>query len=247
MALNVKYDGKHIGFVARSFPDHQHLFMVALTKLHVEDVSIDVEGMKSYLGKELRFKNFFGKISEEELENFLEEKRVGKYQNSGITNIDDFLRFFFLKVADERGFEIEKLFDWEELNDHINGYLLLKFSDVEISENAIIIKNNIDYISEAALSGVEKPIYTTVVGYPIFRTDIMGGAEGFFLGANLSDFGGRNHTHETELNLQSGNYEQRFIFPIQMYVKKDMPLQLYFDENRIKRIFCGEAIYEFEF
>lgn len=121
----------------------------------------------------------------------METKRQGKYGDTGIEDYNDFLRFKFMKTADERRYEIE----------------------------------NKDY--------------------PIFRTDIMGAAEGLLLGANFSDFAGRNHAHETVLEIKSGNFEKSISFPIQMNIKKGMPIQLYLIEDKIKKFFCDEAIYEF--
>jgi hypothetical protein len=245
MTLNVNYNGKHIGFVARSYPENKHLFMVALTSLRIEEVAVDMEQIKGYLGKTFGFTNLFGRLNEGELHKFVESKRLGKYEEVGIGGYEDFLRFFFLKTVDERGYKIEELFDLEELIKQITGYLLIDVEHVVITENTIQLKEEINYLSEKILSGGDKPIFAVVIDYPIFRTDTMGLGEGFLLGANFSDFGGRNHAHETELKIQSGNYEKVICLPIQMHVRKGMPIQLYLQEDKIKRIFCNGAIYEF--
>lgn len=246
MTLNVNYKGSHIGFVARSFPENSHLFMIALTNLRIEEVELDLEKMKTYLAKVFGFTNFFGRVNEERFRNFIESKRQGKYEAKSIDNFEDFIRFIFMKVADERGYEIEKLFHWEDLKQHVDGYLLLDMENVIVKNGMIHIEEEIDYITEEKLPNSGVPIFATVCDYPIFQTDVMGVGEGLLFGANLSDFGGRNHAHATIIQLRSGNYYKEFQFPIPMNVKKGMPIQLYVKENEINRIFCNEAIYIFE-
>lgn len=244
VTVNVSFNGKHIGFVAKTFPENQHLFMVALTSLTIEEIALDNQQIKGYLGRVFGFTNMFGRLQEDRLHEFLESKRTDKYKEAQINNSDDFLRFFFLKVADERGYDLEKLFHWEEIEPLVKGYLLINVETAKFS-GATIELEEINYFSEETVGEGMKPIFASIIDYPIYRTDIMGAAEGFFLGANFSDFGGRNHAHETVLRIRSGNYEKTISFPIQMYVKKGMPIQLYLQEGKIKRIFCGDAIYEF--
>lgn len=247
MPLNVAYKGTHIGFVARSYPENAHLFLVAITNRKIEEVFLDYAQMKSYLGRIYGSTNFWGKVKEEELNQVLEAKRKEKYAHLQIEDEEAFLRFKFLKVADERGYEIETLFDWEELAGQVEGYLFLDVEDAVIEENTVQLNDEIDYFSEERIKGEGYgiPIYARIADYPIVRTDIMGAGEGLLLGANFSDFGGRNHAHETILWIQSGNYEREISFPVHMNVKRGLPIQLYLVDGSIKTILCNETIYEF--
>ncbi|NLN48683.1 MAG: hypothetical protein GX154_06265, partial [Clostridiales bacterium] len=90
-----------------------------------------------------------------------------------------------------------------------------------------------------------KPIFGEITGYPLFYTDIMGLGEGFILGANISDFGGRNHSHETRLKIKSGNYEDIFDFPIIINARMGMGIQLYLGEKKIEQLYCDGSLYKF--
>lgn len=245
MTLNVNYNGNHIGFVAKSYPENRHLFMIALTSLKVEDVTINFDRVKSFLARAYGSTNFFGKIDEDRLEAIMDVKKLERFEQTGTNNYEDFLRYKFMKTADERGYEIETLYQWEELEGHIEGYLLLDFEHAVIKENTIQLEEDIHYFTKEKLSSENLPIFAEIIEYPIIRTEIMGAGEGLLLGANFSDFGGRNHSHETELILKSGNYQKKYLFPITMNVKKGMPVQLYVEEGEVRKIFCDEVIYEF--
>jgi len=71
----------------------------------------------------------------------------------------------------------------------------------------------------------------------------MGFGEGVILGADLADMGGRNHSHETKLKIVSGNFQGNVILPYIVYTKKDMEIQLYVAENKIKMVFSDGIIY----
>ena len=83
-----------------------------------------------------------------------------------------------------------------------------------------------------------------IIDYPIVETDIMGGGEGFLLGANLSDVGGRNHAHSTRLLIKSGNFTNSLDLPVIINARKGMTIQLYYNEKEINQVFCDGVIYK---
>ncbi|MDG5788385.1 hypothetical protein QA612_12925 [Evansella sp. AB-P1] len=246
MPLNVTYEEQHIGFVAGAYPGKSHVFLIALTSLTVEEAGIDQPQMKSYLARIFEATNFFGRVKEDELNEILKRLQKDNFKDLDIHDDETLLRFIFLKAAAERGgYEIEMLFNWEELSHNVEGFLILDMEKVLFKRNAVILEEKISYFSDATLAEDNGlPIFAIINDYPIIKTDVMGAGEGLLLGANLSDFGGRNHSHKTTLLLKSGNSEQEFTFPLHMHVKRGMPIQLYVKENRIHKIFCNETIYQ---
>lgn len=150
--------------------------------------------------------------------------------------------------------------------DRIKGYIIFDINKAEIREDKFIINEEIDYAGDQTINTTLiprrsslysftqnenewndniKPIFGEITGYPLFYTDIMGLGEGFILGANISDFGGRNHSHETRLKIKSGNYEDIFDFPIIINARMGMGIQLYLGEKKIEQLYCDGSLYKF--
>lgn len=264
MPLDV-YDneGNHLGIICDRYLDNYNVYMVAITDLTADDISFDEDKMKKHLAGVLKVKGIFGKLDEDKLRKEIENLRMSEEkQKFQQLSYEDFLKYVFLK--NYSGKKIREYLELDGLdNDRIKGYILYDTKKAEIYNGKLCIHDNVDYIGELIDDNLipknesiylidqrkderiynMKPIFAKVVGYPVFSTDIMGFGDGVLLGADLADMGGRNHSHETILRIESGNFQGNVILPYIVYAKKDMELQLYISENRIKMVFCDGIIY----
>lgn len=259
-------NGNHLGIIRKRYLDRDNIYLLAITDLNSDDISFNEDKVKSYLAAKLKVKNLFGKVDEDRLKEEIDNLRISKeYYRFQQLDYNDFLKYLFLKNYSGKSIE-----EYLEINgfieEMIKGYIFFDINKVEIIDGKFVINEDMDYIQNQAIDSdlipkrislysIEhkedvisdsKPIFAKVTGYPIIRTDIMGFGEGFLLGANLSDFGGRNHSHETRLRIKSGNCEEVFDFPIYLNAKKDMNIQLYIGEKNIEQIFCDGVIYRFQ-
>lgn len=117
---------------------------------------------------------------------------------------------------------------------------------LNFEDGSAIMDETIDYFpKDIADVDVNAPIYAKIIDYPIIKTDIMEIGEGLLLGADLSDYGGRNHAHTTVLKILSGNCTMEIELPIIVYAKKDMTVNLYMSGDRIRKVFCDGIMYKF--
>ena len=259
-------NGIHQGIIRNRYLDKDNIYLVAITDLNSSDINCNEDKMKKYLAGILKVKNLFGKVDEDRLKEEIDNLRnSGQYAIFQQLPYYDFIKYLFLKNYSGKNIE-----EYLEINgfieEMIKGYMFFDINKVEIIDNKFVINEDMDYIQSEAIdfdlipkktfpyfidhkenewNSNLKPIFAKVTGYPIIHTDIMGAGEGFLLGANLSDFGGRNHSHETRLRIKSGNCEEIFDFPIFINAKKDMNIQLYMGEKNIEQIFCDGVIYRF--
>jgi len=264
MPLDI-YDnqGNHLGIICDRYLDMDNVYMVAITDLTADDINYSEENMKKHLARVLKVKSIFGKVDEdrllEEIENLRmpEEKQIFKQ-----LPYEDFLKYVFLRNYTSKN--IKEYLELDGLHENcIKGYILYDMKKAGIYNGKLYIGDDVDYLGETIDGNLIpenespylidqrednriyniKPIFAKVIGYPIISTDIMGFADGLILGADLADLGGRNHSHKTMLKIVSGNYQGNVILPYLVHVKKDMELQLYISENRIKMVFCDGIIY----
>lgn len=259
-------NGNYLGIIRNRYQDKDNIYLLAITDLNSNDINFNEDKMKKYVAGILKVKNIFGKVDEDRLKEEIDSLRTSE-QYSIFQQIpyDDFIRYLFLKNYSGKNIE-----EYLEINgfieEMIRGYIFFDINKVEIIDGKFVINEDMDYIQSEAIdfdlipektspyfidhkenewNSNLKPIFAKVTGYPIIHTDIMGAGEGFFLGANLSDFGGRNHSHETRLRIKSGNCEEIFDFPILISTRKDMNIQLYIGQKNIEQIFCDGVIYKF--
>ncbi|ABR46268.1 hypothetical protein Amet_0025 [Alkaliphilus metalliredigens QYMF] len=244
MPFNVcDQNGKHIGILYERCPEYslgRKFSLVCLTELTTEKININFHGIKDYLARRYDLKTVFGKIKEEKLQEKLEEEWREYYSEYGAYD-----EVFLLKIhlSNHQG-EISHLIEIEEQS--VQGYILLNRENVIFhNKETIIIKNELDFIQpEKEILG-KKPLYTKVVDYPVISMGVMGLGEGLLLGANLSDFGGRNHIHNTKLKLMVGNDIHQLELPMQINAKRGMTILFYLEGQKIKHMVCDERIYTF--
>lgn len=264
MPLDI-YDnqGNHLGIICDRYLDKDNVYMVAITDLTADDISFDEDKMKKHIAGVLKVKGIFGKIDEDRLREEIENLRMPEEkQEFQQLSYEDFMKYVFFK--NYSGKKIREYLELDGLHeDCIKGYILYDMKKAEIDNGKLCIGDNVDYLGELIDDNLipknespylidqredvkiykMKPIFAKVIGYPVFSTDIMGFGDGVLLGADLADMGGRNHSHETILKIVSGNFQGNVILPYIVYAKKDMELQLYVAENRIKMVFCDGVIY----
>lgn len=246
MPFNViDINGRHIGVIARTYPGNYKMLLVAVTEQRAEDTGFDMNVIEDTVATALDCKNLIGKIKEDKFEKTLREKLNNEYRDSGIKDMRIFKKYLYMKTPYAKSTKyIEETLNIKIDEERLQGYLMLDRDNIELSDDNIVIKDEIDYLEEIKLLG-SIPVFCKVMDYPIQRTGIMGAGEGILLGANWSDFGGRNHSHTTRLKIKSGNFNlNKFDIPIYINVKKGMIVQIYLEGEKIKKIFCDDVIYE---
>ncbi len=237
--------GNHIGVIYRSFPGHNDIFLIALTELGADDLITDISGIETHVAAVLDCKNMLGKVNRDKLNDTLEAKLREDFSHTGITDKTDFLKYMSLKNAYVRGYQpIEKVIKADISASKINGYLLFDINKLKLRNGKVYLDTKTDYMSHETI-GYGPPVFAKIIDYPVLYTDIMGTAEGFFWGANLSDFGGRNHAHTTAMKLLSGNCEKELELPVYIHARKGMNIQLYMEGGKISRVFCDGVVYRF--
>ena len=239
MPLNVSDShGNHLGFVAKSYPEAPGILMVALTELKVEDFEMELDRLRAYLAGVYGAKSWRGKIDHDKLYTEL----TAEYSGVRYRDEEELLRYAFMKTVLDR----DELIEFRDLyvdvrEDSAKGFILLSLRNAVWEGTRIVLNEVVDYLPDDKTLG-SLPVYARVIGYPTFRTDIMG-IGGFLLGANMADLGGRNHIHTTILQIVSGNVKKTIELPVHIHVAKGMDIQLSLAEDKVERVFCGGAIY----
>jgi len=241
--------GEHIGFLHRTFPGRTGVLMVAVSEQTVESVEFSVAMIKSYLAGAFRCRTITGKVNEEKLEAEIARRIDGiSGDDPGFDrDYDQMLKNVFLRHISTGGQqEIENYITSGVDMSLIRGYVLFDVKNLDAARtegNQIIIPEEINYLEDDKLEGT--PVFARVTDYPVLHTAIMGAGEGFLLGANLADFGGRNHAHTTELKIESGNFTDEIKLPIYVLAARGMSIQLYLEHKEIRKVLCGGAVYSF--
>lgn len=230
--------GNHIGFIAAPYGLYFNVFMAAVTTEKIDDQQIDLNVIKDRTAAFYGCKNIFGKVNDEKFQMAITGLLEGDYSNYKNLSYNDFLKFLALK--DLR--DINKLVAYNK--EDIKGYVLIDIEKLRFQDGTAFIDEDVDYTYECKVDK-DVPIYAKIIDYPIIYTDVMGIGEGLLLGADFSDFGGRNHTHTTILNVLSGNFATKLELPAIIYAKKDMLVKLYMNNDKINKIFCDGIIYKF--
>ena len=257
---------RYLGVIREKYLDKRNIYLLGILNTPSGEISFNDDSVKKYLAGVMGIKNLFGKVNKDRFREEIEDIRaLDEYSKFWGLSYEEFLSYLFLEKF--TGKSIRDYIEIEGSSDEtIKGYILFDITKAVITGGKITINEDIDYIqeqevdfdmiprkslaysftqSESEWNSDIKPIYGKVTGYPIHYTDIMGAGEGFLLGANISDFGGRNHSHETRLRIKSGNCEDVFDFPVILNAKADMNIQLYMGEKNIEQIFCDGVIYKF--
>ena len=266
MAFNVcTKEGKHLGitfgssFQAGSFHiggRNRRIVQIALTDHRVEDADLDYQKIKNVVAERHNAKSMLGKIKEEVLQQELnrlweEEMAQGETDEEAFKNL---YREFQPKDFDEkfiyRLFHLKNRFDlepyWSGEPFDIKGFVLYDLNEGALYDGkTLLLEEPVKYIETTEEYKGIKPSHFVVTQRPEISIVGMGIGEGLLLGANISDFGGRNHTHSTKLTLLSGNTLYDTEVPIHIHAKKGMPLTMYVDqEKNIPVAFlCDEVLY----
>lgn len=235
-------NNKYLGIIQKKYYNNLNIYMVAITELQFKDIDFDIVKIKKFLASVYDCVTILGKIKEDKFEEKLKEIREEEKNNKFIeVKHDDFLKVLFLQHFHGEGFE--DVININISKENIKGYLLIDIGKIQVQHGRFIIEDDIDYITEKKI-GDSIPIYAKIVNYPVVKTDIMG-MSGIFQGANLADFGGRNHSHITSLEIKSGNFKDSLEIPMLLTVKKDMNIQFDIAKRQIKQVFCDGIIYKF--
>lgn len=232
-------EGRHLGFVSGTSTIAPS-WEVALCKTPLDDSAINWEVVRKRLADIFECRNMWGKVNEDLLMNKMKMEWNKEYardeQRFYPTTDKDYMKFMFIKFARD----YSKCYN---LTHHeIQGYIYLDVNTPIRDQDYIHLDSNLKYIQQPILN--TPPHYGVVAGFPKISLNRMGFIEGFFLGANWSDFGGRNHTHSTLVKIASGNVEVELRFPLQIPFKVGEPVQIYFANNgAVTSIFYDEAIY----
>lgn len=266
MAFNVcTKDGEQIGITyaralqAGSFHmggRNRRIIQVALTDQKIEDRNFDYEKVKKVIAERHSAKTFLGKIKEEalqeELLNIWEEEK--SQMNTGAESFKHLYRDFQPKDFDQsfiyRLFHLKNRFDiepyWLGETINIEGYILYDLNEGSLyDDKTLLLEEPLDYIQSTEEYQGFKPTHLVVAERPEVRILGMGVGEGLLLGANISDFGGRNHVHSTKLKLLSGNAVYSTEAPIHIHTKKGMTLTMYVDQdkNTLVAFLCDDVLY----
>ena len=244
---------RHIGFICNIYPgnidtnstSHEQAYVVALTdfKLTYEHVNIDY--VKDCLAHIFDSKNILGKVKDEKLKKAITDNICSENINLFNLDYEDMLMFAFLKYCPPLYNFVPSKFLNIDLNSlDINGYILLDIDKTEPYNTCLAINEEISTDPYEKLDNLP-PLVMRVTDYPVMKTEIMGFGEGLLLGANLSDFGGRNHAHSTILTVKSGNCETTLELPIYLDTIRDSEINLYINDNKIFKILTNGRIYRY--
>lgn len=253
MAFNVcTKEGKHLGITygsalqAASFHiggRNRRIIQVALTDQRIEYLNFDYEKIKNYIAERHSAKTLLGKIKEEALKDELykhweDEKSQmiaegedfkNLYKEFQPKNFDE--KFIFRLFHLKNRMDIEPYWLGETLR--IEGFVLYDLDEGSLyDDKTLLLEEPIEYIETTEEYKGLKPTHFVVAQRPELSIVGMGIGEGLLLGANISDFGGRNHVHSTKLKLLSGNAVYSTEIPIHIHGKKGMALKMYVDQEK---------------
>lgn len=244
MAFNVcDKHGKHIGIVHKRFPISKHgtpnSVLVGITDKKLIDSDINLLSIKDFIATGYDCKTILGRIKEEKLAQVLKDIWEKDYSYLGPFNDKLLLKILLIQRKLEYNESIAI-----DSND-LYGYILLRTDTFQFyDETTILIHEELDYIDyKERYSGIA-PTYFKATSSAIIHLSVIGLAEGLMF-ASIGDLGGRNHTHHTKISLLSGNITQTLEFPIQLYIKKDMPVTIYIESERIKAVLFDDILYTF--
>jgi hypothetical protein len=222
--------GKNIGFIVRRYRAdvNEQVYMVALSEKGLQDSGIERQKMLDRLAIAFNCKNMLGRINESKLEEVMNEKWQQEKSKLGDISYEAFLIYSYLHTVHDFNLDIPQ--------EEIRGFILMDLGKVSFHRDAIVLEDELDYIDEPVILD-EPPLYAKITEHPVMAIDVMG-MEGLFFGGGLADLGGRNHTHETTLTIKSGNCEKRITVPIPFYATKGKPVQLYFKNRKLAKVFC---------
>jgi len=251
MALNVRdHTGNQVGFVCgiapfKPFDVLHNLLLAALTPMTAAEAGLNLDQILRYLSGRMGAKTVLGRIKEEKLLDKLAEQQSNAREQDFPAS-EQFACYLFLRyILDESAFKYQDVTGLQLDPSAASGYVLIDMHKAKIQAGDILIEEPLDYIQGETLKDSGLPIFAKNMDYPYNFMETMGMGEGLLLGANISDFGGRNHAHSTRIQLLSGNAEGVAEFPIPLFARKGSPLQLYTDGKRLNKVFTGEAVYRF--
>ena len=235
-------EGRHLGFIwGKSLLVHG--WQVALSSARIDNDDINWELVKSQLADQLDSRNFWGKVKESTLIAKLKEVWDQKYaRDLDIkflpTSDLDYLKFMYLVNGSN---DMGKSINLDRMD--IRGYIFMDSTDPQFfNQDNLLLDSDLNFITERAID--RPPVFGEISSIPKIYLSVMGFTEGFLLGANWSDYGGRNHTHSTIVDIRLGSVDTRLRFPIQIPFKKGEPVQIYFSESgEISSVYYDGAIY----
>ena len=239
MSFNVcDKNGRHIGYIIKRYPFWYNAYMTAISDFKIGKEQLDIDKIYDALVSIYGCKSILGKTNHEKFDNCIDNLKNDKYIRYKNLSNEDFLKFLILKAD----VDLSKYIKYDEDID-IKGYILIDIDNVNIEDGNIKLDDEIDYIDDEILN-LGEPVFAKIIDYPVNSINNMSIGEGFLLGADLSDLGGRNHTHSINMKLISGNFKFDIDFPINMYAQKGMPINIYLSGSKITAAVCNGIIYQ---
>lgn len=222
--------GLHLGYVAGNSPlsiQGSRGFLVLLTEERIGKLDVDMDGIRAKVAGAYDARTLFGGIKEEVLRGLTEKILVEMAEDPTRQSQETALKLLLMK----RHFDLKEFLRVD--TEGPGGYVLLQGDALHVNRaGALVLSEPMEYITEErAPKG--QPIHFQVEEMPVVELEAMGMGEGLLLGSNWSDFGGRNHTHETHLVVRSGNVTTTMTFPVQLHLKKGMGIQVYLEEGSV--------------
>lgn len=266
MAFNVcTKDGEHVGITYGSAQElgsfhiggrNRRIVRIALTDQRVEDENFDYEEIKKGIAERHGARTLLRKIKEdalqEELQNYWEKEksRINAPEEDYKKLYRDFQpdafdeKFIYRLYHLKNRFKLNPYWLGDEL--HIQGFIYYDLDEgVLADEKTLLLEEPLEYIGTTEMYKEIKPTHFVVAERPEVSILGMGIGEGLLLGANISDFGGRNHVHSTKLKLLSGNAIHNTEVPIHIHAKGGMNLTMYINEEKNTPIafICDDVLY----
>jgi len=233
-------DGRHLGFVLGRSPFCRG-WQVGLCHTPLDNAAINWALVTDRLAEHYRCKTIWGKVKEDALIGEVKEewnREYARLENKYYPTVDeDYLKIMFL-VKD---CDLSECIDTSGME--ISGYVFLDHRALSFYDRErLLLDADLSYITENVM--VSPPVFGEISYFPIIGVSPMDFAEGFLTGADLSDYGGRNHTHMTIARIRTGNVETECRLPIQVNFKKGEPVQIFLSpEGTVTRVFYDGAIY----
>ncbi len=224
-------NGEYIGIIKDKFMKNSNLFKVAITDCKIQHTSININEIKNYLASKLGCKSILGKLNDRNLEEKI--KKITKEElhiNMKQLSYNNLLKLLFLKYVHDK--DIIKFVSDNMNLKQIKGYILFDLDKIQVIHDKVIINDEIDYISDEIIGDLydDAPVFCKIIDYPIIKW-------------YADDMSKQSRSKETIVAIKSGNAQEEIVLPTMINCKKDMNMQLFMMDKKIKKIFCDGVSY----
>lgn len=241
MAFNVcDNKGEHLGVLVRPFSMYTNIFLMAITRLKIEDIGFDIDKAEETLAGLYMCKTLTGKVNKEKLQRVFSELKKTEYARFLDAEYEEILKLCLIN----NGIEVEKYYSISIDGNNTDGYILIDANKMNMDHGRLILEDNIEYTRNQETACKDIPLYARIVDYP----------QEFIRIPSYFDIGGKvigrtvtwDHYHSTELKIQSGNMVHDLDLPLTMHCKKDTNIQLFYKEKALHKVFYDGIFYSFK-